>query len=339
MQKKQFILRLTTLKIVKQSDRGRGGSEPYLWVTYFKLKNHKSIVEIKDLDEPLNVISKPAVSHFRALFQNNVKNGAVISIPPQVGLWDAEIDLVLQPLSYPMLGCIVVVLEEDETSYEVMKAGFTEYSKIMKKELNALVKNKLETFDTSGVSDDDVIRLKNAISSAVKDVIKDKLTNWQLFVNFLGINREDDLVGFSHFIFSKDEIKTTPNFDFPEIKNHKKITVPNNFPQLQQQILVEHYEITGSLLVKNVPFSNIDPCAGLKSEIKEFKTTISAQKRKIGTINAKVKAAMARNDLLLASELRAQIAVEEEKLVKMESELATLNLNLVKCIEIGQDRI
>ena len=29
----QFTIRLTTLKVVKQSDRGSGGSEPYLWVT------------------------------------------------------------------------------------------------------------------------------------------------------------------------------------------------------------------------------------------------------------------------------------------------------------------
>src|SRR6476620_5861510 len=194
--------RLTRLRCIKESDT-KGGSEPYLWVTYFAVDGRNALQAT-----PVTTDTMPA-TFTRKEFPNNVTDGQIINIPSSLSPRSFQIDS--GPVNFMMAGCITVLLEEDETPEDAIIAGHTAYAKEINKQLNSLVKKRVAKLDTSDITDVEIKDIREAVKSKVKSAIKDNLSIGQkLFDN------QDDLLGFTFVNFVNKDIQTR-SFDFPEI--------------------------------------------------------------------------------------------------------------------------
>lgn len=322
MQKKQFTLRLTTLKVVKQSDRGQGGSEPYLWITFFKMKDHLSAAELFDFVQPLDVITKPQTMDFRELFPNNVGDGITIDIPPQVGVWQDKMDL---SAPYAMLGCVVVLMEEDETSNKAIQAGFDEYRETIASELNVLIKARLAKLDTSALSDDEITALEEKVQLAVESEIKDNLGLWE---KIRGSARQDDSLGVSYIVLMGSQIQSNPNIHLPAII--ERVSLGNI------SAITQSYELAGALQITNIPLPTFDPCASHKTAVADKQKEMDAASALIRGLQQQLHSVSpgAKPGLI------RMIDAEQDKAKLLRAELEVLEQRLQDCLSTNPtDRI
>jgi len=320
MQNKQFTFRLTTLKVVKQSDRGSGGSEPYLWITFFKMKDHLSAAELFGFAQPLDVITKPQTMDFRELFPNNVGNGITIDIPPQVGVWQDKIDL---SAPYAMLGCVAVLMEEDETTDKAIKAGYSKYRETIASELNTLIKSRLAQLNTTDLTEAEVEVLKEKVQSAVESEIKDNLSIWQ---KIRGSRRQDDSIGVSYAVLTGSEIQSNPNIHLPAII----VSFLNN------SLITQNYELAGDLKITNIPLPSFDPCAPYKTAVAHKQKEIDGASALIRSLQQQLQSASpgAKPGLI------RMIDAEQDKARLLRAELEVLEQRLQNCLSTNPvDRI
>ena len=319
---KQFTIRLTTLKVVKQSDRGRGGSEPYLWVTFFKMKDHLSAAELFGFAQPLDVITKPQTMDFRELFPNDVRDGASIAIPPQVGVWQDRMDL---SAPYAMLGCVAVLMEEDETTDKAIKAGFSKYKETIASELNTLIKSRLAQLNTTDLSEAEVEVLNENVQSAVVSAIKDNLSIWQ---KIRGSKRQDDSIGVSYAVLTGTEIQSNPNIHLPAITESGSI--------LNNNIITQNYELSGDLKITNIPQPSFDPCATQKTAVANKQKEVDGASALIRNLQQQLQSASpgAKAGLI------RMIDAEQDKVRLLRAELEVLEQLLQNCLSTNPtDRI
>jgi hypothetical protein len=198
----KVTFQLNQLRCIRESD-ARGGSEPYLWVTYF-------ILDGRNLGqaEPVTTYS-PTFNGFRRDVPDNIRAGNVVNVPPFLAKFSAQIEP--GPLNFMLAGCVVVLLEEDDTPDGAMFAGHRAYATAIHQELNKLIKERIRTVNRSAVTSAEIQAMRNAIKPKIISAIKSNLTLGQkLFDN------QDDLLGFAHVTFIGSEI-TTRNFEFPEL--------------------------------------------------------------------------------------------------------------------------
>jgi hypothetical protein len=233
---KQFTFQLKNLKCIKETDQNTG-SEPYIWALFFKSQG-----EISNPNKTVDFFS-PFTPEFRTLIPDNITNGMTVPIHPLVGIWNGDINLSNQ---YKILGCVIALLEEDNTPFAAIKAGKDAFVD----EVKNLITQKINTLDLSPVSEDEISNIESKISSAVES----NLSFFQKFKN------QDDPIGFTYKLFVNDEIVNTPLFAFNDIKSNSG---------------GEHYIIEGSLKVRNIiPDIEINICKSQKTAVEEKKQKI-----------------------------------------------------------------
>src|SRR5262245_27213518 len=127
--------RLNQLACIVESD-SQGGSEPYLWVTYF-IVDGRNITQ----SEPVSTRT-PGYDAFRREFPDTVRERQVINVPPFIANFSGQVDP--GPLNFMMAGCVVVLAEEDETPDKAILAGRDAYASAIHQELNNLIKERIQ---------------------------------------------------------------------------------------------------------------------------------------------------------------------------------------------------
>jgi hypothetical protein len=294
--------RLTRLRCIKESDT-KGGSEPYLWVTYFAVDGRNALQAT-----PVTTDTMPA-TFTRKEFPNNVTDGQVINIPSSLSPRSFQIDR--GPVNFMMAGCVTVLLEEDETPEDAIIAGHTAYAKEINKQLNALVKKRIAALDTSDIKNAEVKVIREAVQSKVKSAISDNLSiGEKLFDN------QDDLLGFTFVNFVNDAIQTR-TFDFPEIFEGDKQATSSN-----------RYVLSGTVTAGPVPPDPVELCpkqrAALKAKLQEIKglesEVVSLQQR-LATATPQQKPGII-----------DAIHTTNAEIAKAEAELPTLEAALKACL-------
>jgi hypothetical protein len=103
---------LKHLEVMRQNDGGDGGSEPYLFVSYFKSDNGT-----RRPDGSLGIqVVTPASSSFRADIPNNLRVGAQVPVPASQGRHRMRVDTS----GDCFCGMVIVCLEEDQTDADVI---------------------------------------------------------------------------------------------------------------------------------------------------------------------------------------------------------------------------
>lgn len=253
---------LTGLRCIAESD-ARGGSEPYLWVTYF-------MVDGRTLGQPTPVIvHTPAHDAFRRDFPDGVRAGQVVRVPSFIAQGSFEMELDAAP--FAMAGCVAVLLEEDETPEDAIIAGRVAYAKEIEAQLNALVRTRLRTLDKADITDAEVSAIRTAVNAKVKAAIRARLSLGQEV-----FGDQDDMLGFAHVALIGEEIVAGdlafPEFGKPGSKNR--------------------YQLLGRLSVAPaVPPPPPDRCAGLRLAAQQRRQELEALRKQVELLQARLQAA------------------------------------------------
>jgi hypothetical protein len=300
----RITLRLTELRCIRQSE-GSDGSEPYLWVTYFAF----GAQQLPFQDGPMATIT-PAYDAFRTEFADNVEAGDVLVVPPFLAEASFDMDLDTRP---KLVGCLAVLMEEDETPQSSIVLGRIAYSKEIDAQLNALLERRILAGDVSDISDEEIEAIRVAVKAKVEEAVMSNQPIWSVFT-------QDDNVGFTHrsFLNSIDP-ETDPEivfqyFDFPEIKSDDSSN---------------RFVLSGALSIGPVPSDPVDLCASQRA-------ALNAKKEEVASLQARV--TLLQNELHHATPQQKPAIIDEieatqELVAQAEAEVPPLQAALDACIE------
>lgn len=194
------------LRCIQEGD-GIGSAEPYMWAVFFKIDGERAFVNnALRLEGTATTVNTLGDHH--NLPNHDVDPGEVVRIPAAVGAHRTR--LLPIPLRQPIgnttnteaaMGCIVVLLEEDNTPSGAVQRGHTALDHAVQDELDKLI-------PTLGVlkpepTEEDIKQMKKRIANAVKKAIKDKVTiaDW-----IGGGGNMDDQIGSDVFLFSTRDL-------------------------------------------------------------------------------------------------------------------------------------
>ena len=193
---------------------GWGSAEPYLWTVFFKIDGTTA-----SLNDSLNLTGTATIhttpgSHGN-LGDTDVDAGDTVPIPSIIGKWDT----VLTPIPVPQFvkdlgtddvaavaGVICILMEEDNVSDSGANAGHNALNSAVQAALNKVV-NSLG-FTHQDLSDDDISKLTDGISSEVSKAIQDSQNAFQNFWSWLN---PDDQIGTVVFRFDQDTLLSNGN--------------------------------------------------------------------------------------------------------------------------------
>lgn len=240
MQDLNIELKLDTIRCRDEGD-GPGNAEPYLWTVFFKVDGETLVVN-SDGPNPIFLQGPPTVvgtpGNHGNLGTNSVDEGDVVAIPAIIGEYRTVMKPI--PLTTPilgkaevggMLGCLVVLMEEDNTPSSDIARGHDALNSAVRDKLAAL----LGTLSISNPepTDEDIAAISEQVGDAVKDAIGGGVS---VFEWIAGFGNMDDQIGSESFRFSHATLEASGGAPIPfsrrwrnegdwEIAGHIKATV------------------------------------------------------------------------------------------------------------------
>jgi hypothetical protein len=199
---------LGKLKCHDEADKA-GNSEPYLWSVFFKIDGTTCVLTDKLFLRGTAVIKTSSGNHGNLVGGGGMDAGDVVRIPSALGHWKTGL-VPIPSVDAPklkvggVLGCIVVVLEEDETPNAAVAQGHQALNQAMQRELNALI----PTFgiEKSAPSIQDIDQLAAKIKQAIRSAIESKVGVGDWFTGLFG-GGQDDVIGTFKGIWSHADIQ------------------------------------------------------------------------------------------------------------------------------------
>lgn len=182
-------IQLERLRCVKEYD-AHGHSEPYLWSAFLRADN----TTIAGPSAPLLDVQVPLeLQTGRGQFGDagkSVKPGDVLDIPESLGRFETTLHShrsasIAMGSEIMLAGFVAVLLEEDSTPSNAIKAGHKELRPALRDEI-ILSFGENERFPNAK----DIEEIKEKVSKRVKDAIRDKVGCWSGFWS-----GQDDLIG------------------------------------------------------------------------------------------------------------------------------------------------
>jgi hypothetical protein len=293
----RVTLGLTELRCIAESD-GSGSSEPYLWTTYFAL----GAQPLPGQTGPMATIT-PAYDAFRSEFADGVEAGDVLAIPPFIASASFDMDL---DADHTIVGCIAVLMEEDETPQSSIVLGRIAYAKEIEAQLNELVHRRLVAGDFGPVTDAEIDAIRAAVQAKAEDAIGSDQSLWDVFRN------QDDQVGFTYKAFSDDEIQAG-FFDFPEIRSDDS---------------TNRYVLSASLSIGAIPVDPVDLCAAPRAALEAKHDEIQGLQTRRGILQSELQHAAPQQKAAIVAEIDAT----NDLITAAEAELPALQAALDACI-------
>jgi hypothetical protein len=175
-------------------DQG-SSSEPYMWSSFFNLD--------------INTISRPSgnrlVTHTphanwttRGVFPDGIQAGDVADIPASLG--DYTVNLDPGGLGIAVVGALFVLLEQDRTPGNAIRAGHEEFEAAVDEVLNDYVDSVFPNPDIS-ITPAQIQQIANQIQNRVTSAIRDELSWYQLTYP------QDDFIGFGYRVLTHGDLQ------------------------------------------------------------------------------------------------------------------------------------
>lgn len=262
-------LRLQNVHCFDEGDAA-GNAEPYLWTVFFKIDGDTVVV-----DRNFTLKGKATVvttSGDHGDLATNVDAGDDLPISRQLG----EFRTVLQPIPIEnfsetiggTIGCVAVLLEEDNTPNEAIAQGHRALNDALQRELDNLISTL--SIKKKDVSPEEVAAINNRIDEAVTRAVTEEVSVWE----WLGGGGDmDDTLGAGIFRFSYSDLQESSPTGrrFSErmsrgdnllARHLGALAVPVVGPALSAVSLFEDavagngdWEITGQITAHPIPYS------------------------------------------------------------------------------------
>lgn len=275
---------MTDLNVTLKLDRivcrdegdGPGNAEPYLWSVFFKLDGETMVVN-SDGPAPPFVQGFPTVAgtpgNHGNLGNTDVDEGDTVPIPAIIG----EFHTVLKPipLTTPIgsvaevggvVGCIVVLMEEDETPSAAIQRGHESFDRNVRDRL-AEAAGSL-SFNHPTLTEAEVQALSDRIGDAVRDSIADGVSvlDW-----IFAFGNMDDQIGSAVFFFSHDQLQGMNGAPIPFGRRWRN---------------EGDWEILGAVTAIALPRTESPCCRELRGRVKELEQRLRKQDGRLAALEA-----------------------------------------------------
>ncbi len=304
----RVTMHLTELRCITQSE-GSGGSEPYLWVTYFALG-------VDPLPGQTGVVATntPAYDAFRMEFADGVRAGQAIPVPPFLAYGTFDIDLDLN-LDYRKVGCIAVLMEEDATPQSSIVLGRIAYAKEIENQLNLLANKRIQTADNGPITDDELKAIREAVTAKVEAAIGSNQSIWDFFRD------QDDATGFTYAAYSNAEIKT--------LAESASRSMPMTFGEISNKSGSDRYALSGIVSIAALPRAPVDLCATERAAVNAKEQEIHWLQARRTVLQLELQNAAPQNKGAIVDEITAT----NEAITLAEGELTPLKAALDACVD------
>ena len=213
------VLKLDHIDCHDEGD-GPGNAEPYLWTVFFKADGETLVVNSDGPSAPFlqgvpTVVGTPG--NHGNLGDNDVDEGDTVTIPAIIGEYRTVMKPI--PLTTPILGvsevggvvgCVVVLMEEDETPDSAIIRGHEALDREVRDRLTALLQTL--SIGKTEPTDEDIVAMADQIGGAVKDAIGAGVS----VVDFiLAFGNMDDQIGSETFRFSHKQLEAMGGAPIP----------------------------------------------------------------------------------------------------------------------------
>ena len=259
---------------------GPGKAEPYLWTVFFKVDGDTLVVNSDGPAAPFlqgapTVIGTPG--NHGNLGTTDVDEGDHIVIPSIIREYRTVIKPI--PLTTPlfglsevggMIGCIVILMEEDNTSNAAIALGHEALDSTVRDQLAAVLGTL--TMSKSEPSEEDIAALTDQIGSAVERAIGHGVS---VFDWIAGFGNMDDQIGSALFKFSHKQLEATAGGAIPFSRRWDN---------------EGDWELFGH--IRATPIRRPEPqcCLELKQKLKELERTVAEQGKRLAKIEANLEA-------------------------------------------------
>jgi hypothetical protein len=308
----RFTIRLTHLRCIGESDPGP--SEPYLWVTYFALGPQVP----QGQTGPLALVT-PSYDAFRTEFPDDVSAGSVVRIPSFIA--SASFDMDLAAPGPKLLGCVAVLLEQDDTRERDMVFGRIAYAKEMEKQLNALMQKRIAHNNDGPLTDEEKNTIKDAVTSKVEDAVASHQSWWD------ARRDQDDSLGFTYKILPDTEGGTIPAgaFDFPEITTEWSSPLRTS----TRSVVTDRHVLSGEVTIGSVPGQTVDLCAAPRASLEAKQQEVSSLQRRVSAMQQQLQHATPQQKSGIVREIEATRVLIDQATTA----LASLEAALSACLD------
>lgn len=255
---------------------GWGNAEPYLWTVFFKVDGDTLVVNSDGPAAPFlqgapTVVGTPG--NHGNLGNTDVDEGDTVAVPAIIGEYRTILKPI--PLTTPllglsevggMIGCIAVLMEEDDTPSSAIARGHEALDRGVRDRLAEL----LGTLSVSKTepTDEDIAALSDKIGDAVKSAIGDGVSVIDWLVAF---GNMDDQIGSAVFRFSHNQLEQAAGASIPFSRRWDN---------------EGDWELFGH--IKATPIRRQEPqcCVELKRKLKEVERAIVQHEKRIARIEA-----------------------------------------------------
>lgn len=271
-------LKLDRIKCYDEGD-GPGNAEPYLWAVYFKIDGETVVVNSDGpaapfLQGPPVVVGTPG--NHANLGNTNVDEGDTVVIPAIIGEFHTEMRRI--PLTTPiagvesvggMLGCVVILMEEDNTSSSAIAQGHDALNSSVRDRIAAVMATL--SISHPEPTEEEIQALSDRVADAVKDAIGEGVSvlSW-----LAGFGNMDDEIGSAVFRFSHSQLEGMHGAPLPFSRRWRN---------------EGDWELFGSITATALPERDTPCCRRLSARVDKLEAEIT----KLRTGQGKPKAAIA----------------------------------------------
>lgn len=257
---------------------GIGNAEPYLWTVFFKVDGDTCVVNTAGSNGPFlqgvpTIVTTPG--NHGNLGTSDVDEGDDVGVPSIIGEYRTLMKPI--PLTAPlfgvkevggMIGCIVVLMEEDNTSGDAIARGHEALDRAVRDNLTAVLGTL--SINKPTPTAEDIQAMSDAIGAAVKQSIKDGVSvlDW-----IVGFGNMDDQIGSAVFLFAHNDLEAAAGSTIPFGRRWDN---------------EGDWELFGHIGATIVPRPELDCCDELKAVIDKMQGTLRQQSARIKLIESTV---------------------------------------------------
>ena len=271
-------MKLDRIRCYDEGD-GPGNAEPYLWTVFFKVDGETLVVNSDGPAAPFLqgapvVVGTPG--NHGNLGTSSVDAGDTVAIPAIIGEWRTTLKPI--PLTTPfgslrevggMMGCIVVLMEEDGTPAAAIQRGHEALDRNVRDGLAGV----LATLSVAKPepTEEDVAALSDAIGDAVKSAIKDGVS----VLDWIGaFGNMDDQIGSAVFRFAHGQLEGMGGAPIPFARRWRN---------------EGDWEIFGAVRATAIPKREDPCCERLRGRLEEQERRIEAIERRLAAAGEREK--------------------------------------------------